>query len=554
MSAVSRTLHRVLGALILAAGCCAALAGTPGAAATSPAPGTPAAMPTRPGCPPGMRFWMPHVTAMPPGDPQALAPANLSHGERAAFGSQAGRILAGHHIRWLRTAGCGITRITAGPAPAAARLAPGRGPLATAEQPAQAEQPAKLAVNWSGYQSEVGYFTGVSMAWDVPAVSTAVPNGHLSIWPGIGEGADDTLIQAGTETDADGSIYAWTEILPPQNTEVLISDFAVHAGDNMAVNVGWDPATYTAAFLVVDYTTGVAAPPITETVKGASSGDTAEWIVERSETDPIYPPLTKFGTEAIVNGAADQTIDGSTTVDYIGQLSDYYPLDMTDCSGYENETGTPALAVPSANVDSEGDFTDTWENGGPPGDPVECEWFISPSGAAFSATAGVTGEFSVTDSTAGLVLTCSSATLSGKTGDTDQYAVPASLATITSASLGCTDPRSDSWSASIPSGTTWDLNADTGSTDGVTTGDLSGIALQMTGTVSSQSCAFQLTGSAPEGDVTYTNSDADLGISAATLTVSHVTGAGCATIGIHNADTATMSASLTTSPSITVTP
>jgi hypothetical protein len=535
----------------------------PAAAGTvSPVPtaGAAVAIPAGAGCPASMRSWVPGVTAPVPGDPQALAPASLSHQAQVAFGATAARMLAGHHVRWVTRTSCPRTHSFSG--------LPSRGVTPDAMTPDGAPSPTRpgtaarpddegqteLSANWSGYQSDGSTYTGASMDWTVPPADPTVSNGAVSIWPGVGTGNDtsDELVQAGTQIASDGAMTAWTEVFPKE-AEQPISGFPVSGGDQMSVHVTWDPATQTAAFLVIDYTTGNASMS-SEQVNG-SSGSTAEWIAERpGYCDPIcvYQPLMKFPTESISNGSADVTSGGVTQNYYIGSLS-YYPYQMVDC--HDLEAGTvnpPFLADPSANTDGLGDFTDVWKGSGPSGDsddPNECSWAISPGNAPFKASIASGHAVTLADSTAHDSLSCTNGALSGTTSDSPQASVPADLAEITGGGFtGCTDRLGGSWSAVPASGSSWDLEGDSITVGGVLTGGLAGIAISVTGTVpvgtATGQCSFQLAGAAPEGDVSYDNGEYQLEINSASLTASQVSGSGCTAAGIKNNDAVTLSGTL----------
>jgi len=317
---------------VAAAAVCGAAALTVGvtnpaaAAATVTGPGP---VPAGPGCPAGMQAWLPSAAEVASGNPLEVAPGTMSVRARTEFGTQLLRMLAGHHVRWLGSTGCGHLDSYATPTPA-------------------------TSPNWSGMESDATKFTGASMTWTVPApVSTASP-AALSIWPGIGQGtsSSDELIQAGTEQAVGSGDVAWTELFPLESQQA-VNGMTVASGDNMAVNVGWDSSTSTAAFLLVNYTTGVAKQ-VSHKFSG-SSGSSAEWIAERTEFcnngDCTYPHLLNFQGLTVLNGAADRTVSCSTgtctVTKYIGSLSSLLANSMTSC------VGSTTLAKPS-NLEHDG--------------------------------------------------------------------------------------------------------------------------------------------------------------------------------------------------------
>jgi hypothetical protein len=539
-------------AAFLAVAACGAAVAAPavdGPASAEVTAAGPASVPAGPGCPATMRAWVPSATALASGDPQAVAPGNLSPQTRTEFGRQVLRLLAGHRVRWLGDTGCGHVHAYSG-----ARADSAAGARA-ALHGTEAASPPAISPNWSGFESDLGNFTGASMTWTVPSVGPASAPAGVSIWPGIGTGSEtgnnDSLVQAGTAQDAGGATYAWTEVYP-QEDEQIIKDLSVSVGDKMAVNVGWDPATHTASFLVTD---GSTAKEITQVISG-SSGSSAEWIVERPgicDATCIIRPLLNIGTMAVTDGAAEQTINGKTTGGYIGSFSDHYSISMTNCIG-----DTTLASVPTG-TDNLGDFTSTWKAAGPqdPDSPGPeggaCTWSLSPASAPFDADLASNATAVLYDQTAKLSITCSQGTLSGTTSPSPQLQVgsPATLVTITKSGFdSCTDQQGNVWSAAQTSGSAWDIRGDASSLDAVMTGDISGtgggVAADVSGSISGKSCKFQLSGTVPSGDLTFTNPDT-LNITSASLTVGSVSGAACGTVDVRNGDTVTLSALFTSS-------
>lgn len=520
-------------AAIAVGGAAIAAPGTAGAAVTAAGP---VSVPAGPGCPASMLAWVPSATALASGDPQALAPGSLSPQAGAEFGAEVLRLLAGQQVNWLGSTGCGqantyssVTRT--GTAPAAQHRAAAAGPVATP------------LVNWSGFESDAGNFTGASMVWTVPAPRPSTAPAAISIWPGVGGGSStsDLLVQAGTEQDQSGTTIAWTEVFPVE-AQVPVMGMTVVAGDQMAVHVSWDKATHTAAFLVSDITRH-NTKMITQPVSGSSEGS-AEWIVERTEFCDngacIYPHLLDFGSVQILNGFADQTSSGGiTTGKYIMAWPKLVIHDMQPCLSTTN------LAVPS-QLDSQGDFVDTFDHAGPV-DPTACMWRISPANAAFRAVLSSTSAAQLIDHAAGLAITCKQATLSGTTG-TAKLNDPATFVDFSAAGFSaCADSSGGIWSATQAAGSPWELNSGTPSLDGVMPGEIDLVSVNVIGTISGQTCKFHLNSGVPSttGDAIFTNPD-QLQIKGASLTVSGVSGAGCGTAGVHNGDTFTLSATYTT--------
>lgn len=506
---------------VAAAGVCGAAALTAGAvnpvadAATVTAPGS---VPAGPGCPAGMLAWLPSATEMTSGNPLEVAPGGMSVQARTDFGTHVLHLLAGHQVRWLGSTGCTQLNSYASSTP-------------------------QTLANWSGFESHAKHFTGASMTWTVPSTVSTPSPAALSIWPGIGggSGSGDELIQAGTEQADGGSDLAWTELFPLESQQA-VNGMTVASGDNMAVNVAWDASTGTAAFLLVNYTTGVAKQ-VSQKFSG-SSGGTAEWIAERTgfcdSGNCIYPHLLNFQGLTVLNGAADQTVSCSTgtctVTKYIGGFGSLFADTMQNCLANQ------PMAKPS-NLDSQGDFTDTFEHDGPV-DPSQCEWRISPASATVHASLLSNGSATFTDKTATLAIVCPTATLTGTTSfsPASQQGSVATFVTLTKASFSaCSDSRGDVWSAAQSSGSQWLLNGGTASTGGVMTGEIDTVDIAVTGDVSGKTCDFQLTGRIPAGSAIYTNPN-DLRITGASLAVARTSGAGCGTAGISNGDAVTLTA------------
>lgn len=485
------------------------------AAATVPGPGS---VPAGPGCPAGMRAWLPSAAEMASGNPLEVAPGSMSVRARTDFGRHMVHLLARHHVRWLGSTGCTQLNSYSSPMP-------------------------NTLANWSGFESDAAHFTGASMTWTVPGTVSTPSPAALSIWPGIGggSGSGDELVQAGTEQADGSSDVAWTELFPLESQQA-VNGMTVAPGDNMAVNVSWDASTGTAAFLLVNYTTGVAKQ-VSQKFSG-SSGGSAEWIAERTgfcnSGNCIYPHLLNFQGLTVLNGAADQTVSCSsgtcTVTKYIGSFGSLFADTMQNCVAKQT------MAKPS-NLDSQGDFTDTFEHDGPV-DPSQCEWRISPASAAVHASLISNGSATFNDETATLAIACPMSTLTGTTSfsPASQQGSLATFVTLTKATFStCSDSRGDVWSAAQASGSQWLLDGGTASTTGVMTGEIDSMDIAVSGDVSGKSCDFHLTGRIPAGSAIYTNPNS-LRITGASLAVAGTSGTGCGTAGISDGDVVTLTA------------
>lgn len=207
------------------------------------------------------------------------------------------------------------------------------------------------------------------MTWTVPSPQTADDrNLSDSIWPGIGQGtgtpdAGNQLIQAGSVSSADmlfgfpvTSVYPWLEIFPLES-EIQITNFKLDAGDVLGIDVTYEPGSpNTAEFLLCNLTKNKCGGTTQTFGDTYTSGNRAEWIVERHLSGGNITSLNEFGTLNVL-GAGGTESNSSITSGFVASPSDT-PLYMTDCAR------TQYLATPGL-VDSNGNFTDTWQNYGP---------------------------------------------------------------------------------------------------------------------------------------------------------------------------------------------
>jgi hypothetical protein len=154
--------------------------------------------------------------------------------------------------------------------------------------------------NWSGSVLFIGngdHFTTVVGQWTVPHVLSPNPGDgvtyYSSQWLGLdGDGSDDVM-QAGTESDSDGTYYAWWEWFP--NFSVEISNFAVSPGDVITLSLcATDPSTASVSIgnlTSMVYTSfSFTAPPGVTLV-----GNCAEAVVERPGVGGGLAELPRYG-------------------------------------------------------------------------------------------------------------------------------------------------------------------------------------------------------------------------------------------------------------------
>jgi len=145
----------------------------------------------------------------------------------------------------------------------------------------------------------------VSGTWNVPAVifgETGVVD-QSAFWIGIDGYNLNDLVQAGTEQNIFdfnffGNIwtftnyYAWTEFLPQQGVEQVISNLPVSPGDEMLVTVVFSGST--AYFIVQNLTINEYVLVTTASGSTMVSGTTVEWIMERPSVNNIPTDLADY--------------------------------------------------------------------------------------------------------------------------------------------------------------------------------------------------------------------------------------------------------------------
>ncbi|MGP0029662.1 MAG: G1 family glutamic endopeptidase [Acidimicrobiales bacterium] len=164
------------------------------------------------------------------------------------------------------------------------------------------------STNWSGYAvtpSGRG-ITAVESTFVVPSAGL-LPPGFAATWAGIGGYSTSDLMQAGVAEDSLPTLpilgdqyYAWYELLP--NAEVQLSgcsgdpDCTVSPGDAITVHIYQDSGkTWTIS--VVD----AGNWSWSSNVNYASSGSSAEWILEAPTVEGLQSTLSNTGTTSFGN-------------------------------------------------------------------------------------------------------------------------------------------------------------------------------------------------------------------------------------------------------------
>jgi hypothetical protein len=163
----------------------------------------------------------------------------------------------------------------------------------------------------------------VTGTWHVPFV-TGEPGirTYSALWVGLdGDGTND-LVQAGTEQEATNinlgfiqftltSYYAWTEFLPQQPTEQVITNFTINPGDEILTEVwvgtGDNEPTLSGAygrFFIMNLSTGGFASLSTPRAPTSVSGREAVWIMERPTVGGSLPDLANYGSAVMYNATA----------------------------------------------------------------------------------------------------------------------------------------------------------------------------------------------------------------------------------------------------------
>ena len=163
----------------------------------------------------------------------------------------------------------------------------------------------------------------VTGTWHVPFV-TGEPGikTYSALWVGLdGDGTTD-LVQAGTEQEATNvnlgfiqltltNYYAWTEFLPQQPTEQVITNFTINPGDEILTDVwvgtGDNEPSLSGAygrFFIMNLSTGGFASLSTPRAPTSVSGREAVWIMERPTVGGSLPDLANYGSAVMYNASA----------------------------------------------------------------------------------------------------------------------------------------------------------------------------------------------------------------------------------------------------------
>ena len=242
------------------------------------------------------------------------------------------------------------------------------------------------SVNWSGFVLpndliitgprrggvHFDHYDDVRGSWTVP-FATGDPNTatYSSFWVGLDGWGTTDLVQAGTETDTINtttgfasitliSTYAWTEFLPPQQTEIEVAGFVVNPGDRIFVEV-WvtgDGLGPDAAFFLFNESTGISHLSSTPLAGTRLPLKQAVWIMERpavtAQASGIFGKhtyltyLSNYGSAFLSDAFAGRSdISGAAgIVSYLDSRT--LDLSMKDKAG--TTTLSTATALDSSNM------------------------------------------------------------------------------------------------------------------------------------------------------------------------------------------------------------
>jgi hypothetical protein len=212
--------------------------------------------------------------------------------------------------------------------------------------------------NWAGNVATDNAYFDTYGTYQVPI---AGGNGGIyesSSWVGEGLGTSnsDALVQAGTESDFTfgvGFRYdMWWEVFPELSQQVLSTN--VEPGDTIWVHIHYENAG-SATMTVLDENRGEVFivlyknPVITP-------DDTAEWILERTDTGGTYPMLPNYSTTTFTGAEANYGL-GPTGVGNLDRT--FYRMYNCQSTGVDTQ-----LAAPGPIGSNGTSFTDNFENNG----------------------------------------------------------------------------------------------------------------------------------------------------------------------------------------------
>ena len=158
--------------------------------------------------------------------------------------------------------------------------------------------------NWSGFQLRNGLFNLVTGAWNVPYAILGETNTEVaaSFWIGMSDAVGDnvSLLQAGTESRLTvfGNwtfhfYYAFSEFLPPQQSEQVISNLPVQPGDEVSVMIALQSSGNRALTFFTNISTNEGVYFFVDVGSTFGYGQ-AEWIMERPSFNNVPSDLAGY--------------------------------------------------------------------------------------------------------------------------------------------------------------------------------------------------------------------------------------------------------------------
>jgi len=226
--------------------------------------------------------------------------------------------------------------------------------------------------NWSGYEvyGAKGSYDSVVGEWYVPSVTSASGYSYSALWVALdGIGTSD-LVQTGTEQNAFelypysfSSYYAFSELLPNQPSESVLTGLPVSPGNLIWANVGicdeygfGDPNGGYACFFMENESTNQFVDPIVPLGSTSFTGSEAVWIMERPWVGGKIPQLADYN-EAIMFNAEAQTPNG-TEVPYNASNSNNWTM----VNAYETYNDNNLLSTVQQEIGGGNEMLFVWHN------------------------------------------------------------------------------------------------------------------------------------------------------------------------------------------------
>jgi hypothetical protein len=228
--------------------------------------------------------------------------------------------------------------------------------------------------NWAGWQDNYANYNSGFISYNQPTVP-ASPTANAestSVWMGMGQGRSQTdqLVQDGTVALAGpgfagignyAGVVPFYELFPDQDEEVVSNFPLIHTGDTVTAQALWSGADAggTASFIICDANSNTCAyPQETPLAPAAFTGQTEEWIVERSTLNGDLTKLAPFSTVSVGGASGSKLSSGGDASFTLNNNEPAGPWDMNNCAN------TQMLATTSQSIITPGDFTVTFDHSG----------------------------------------------------------------------------------------------------------------------------------------------------------------------------------------------